>query len=811
MKQKQPSESKSMSLSQRSLSEIATTIQQAEDFIAEEEFFDALELLLPLIRRYPRETPALELAANVYAQLSMPWQELLYLRQASDVDPTFLFILAEAYAQLELQVLSMLALRRLMKFLRDPKDLENCKNLIAAALEEIQPVVCSFGGNQRAVEEGLRLMEEAQVELNNKNYDQCIRSCLLSTKILKNYPPPLNNLSLAYFFSGQWKHAIQIARNVLLVDPGNLHARANLVHYLAWTGGATEAQTLWHTLRETRPIEKSLRLKLIETAAIMDDDLTIYEMLHRPKKDLDEIGRFNDRLDFYLAIAEANLGKTGARALLSRLAKEDHPGAQEVLKALRQGKKGRGSYQRFSYYLASEYLPTEFHHLITQTGEEDEIPERTFKTIKERIGRYPQLILAANKMIYEEDQVEAGCQLLVDIATPESYKLLYEFGTGQIGSKQERLRALNLLVDAGQIPNGSLVKYWDDEKWTEVRLRRILISDTDDRPYSIKIRKILDEGLALYRRGKKEEAKRKFTQALELEPQAKEAWNNLGTIFSEAKEEDRATDCLKKALEIDPLYILPRCNLAQSLISQHRLEEAAAMLEPLEAVEKASSQAMAHLAFTRARLAFLKEEYDQAEQHARLAVKMNPDLQEARDMLNRIQIFHGLDFFSPGSWFARDKERQKKTRERLREKLTNLAPSITEVLGLYSREILQAIARIWVPSGGWSTYKKAQLLQVLQENMRDPSIIGQVIEGLKPEMKSALLFVKEKGGVIDWQEFAQIYDNDSEESLYWQYHQPETIMGRLRLHCLLAEATVEGKLVLAIPQELRPFLEDLVN
>jgi hypothetical protein len=54
-----------------------------------------------------------------------------------------------------------------------------------------------------------------------------------------------------------------------------------------------------------------------------------------------------------------------------------------------------------------------------------------------------------------------------------------------------------------------------------------------------------------------------------------------------------------------------------------------------------------------------------------------------------------------------------------------------------------------------------------------------------------------------WDDFDARYGNDLEESRYWQWHTPETTMGQLRLRGLLVEATVENKLHVAVPVDVR--------
>jgi hypothetical protein len=68
-----------------------------------------------------------------------------------------------------------------------------------------------------------------------------------------------------------------------------------------------------------------------------------------------------------------------------------------------------------------------------------------------------------------------------------------------------------------------------------------------------------------------------------------------------------------------------------------------------------------------------------------------------------------------------------------------------------------------------------------------------------------------QGGAMPWQDFDAGYGNDLEESAYWQWHVPETVMGRLRGRGLLVEATVDDSLLVVVPAELRQGLQEILD
>ena len=57
---------------------------------------------------------------------------------------------------------------------------------------------------------------------------------------------------------------------------------------------------------------------------------------------------------------------------------------------------------------------------------------------------------------------------------------------------------------------------------------------------------------------------------------------------------------------------------------------------------------------------------------------------------------------------------------------------------------------------------------------------------------------------MPWDDFDAAYDNDLDESRYWQWHEPETVMGRLRMCGLLVEAKVDGELLDRHPRQSAP-------
>jgi hypothetical protein len=59
------------------------------------------------------------------------------------------------------------------------------------------------------------------------------------------------------------------------------------------------------------------------------------------------------------------------------------------------------------------------------------------------------------------------------------------------------------------------------------------------------------------------------------------------------------------------------------------------------------------------------------------------------------------------------------------------------------------------PGGGWSALKKAPLQQFLEQQLRSPAVLENLVAKLSDQERQALSQALERGGVFDWQAFDQ--------------------------------------------------------
>jgi Flp pilus assembly protein TadD len=804
--------------SRRPTTDLQAALSRADSLIARDRAQEAIDLLEPLLASYPRSADLHYYVGYARAESGDIWGALWGYQRALKLsrDPSYWLPLASLYLELELNAHAVHAFRQVLKDQVDIPTLHAVRETTAVLEQGILATANGLGLPVAQTEKGLRLLEEGQRALYTNDYSTCISINRKAIKLLGDWPPPRNNLSLALFFDGQPERAIATARQVLSRFPDNVQALSNAIRFLAWTGKEAEARKLWAQLKEIAPPRDGDRLKMAEAAAIVEDDDSVYELL----KPLDqtrvaqgEIRGTSWKVQFFLAAAEANTGRPAARRRLQKLRK-GVPWVDHLLAALDAGRPGPGWADRFPYFHSSELLPrNELDNFVELLGREDEIAPRRFRSQMSRfVARFPQIVLMAEKMIWEDGVPEGGVPILAAVATPTAYAALRRFGLSQAGDEETRLQALSRLMQAGEITRDDTLRVWSHGQWREVQLREYEVTDERDAEYSAQVADLLNQGLEAFQKDNPREAERLFQRALTLDPRAKEAYNNLGTIYAHRGEHERAQQMFQQALQLDPLYIFPRCNLASYCLDEDDVEGAEALLAPLTDMTRLHPEEMAFYSYTQARILLNREEYDGAQRVLEMALEIYPGYKLAEDLLTRVQV--STYFFSGfGSFFERQRERDRSKRIRLQTKLSTAKPTLAEALALYTKGGLTGMARVVLTWGGWSALRKAELLQRILETLSDEDeyYLQRIVTDLSDEEREALHSVLKRGGSMPWQEFDAAYGNDLDESPYWEYHEPETVMGRLRLCGLIVEAQVDGDLMITIPVELRPVLTKVLE
>ncbi|HIE50511.1 MAG TPA: tetratricopeptide repeat protein [Armatimonadetes bacterium] len=309
--------------------------------------------------------------------------------------------------------------------------------------------------------------------------------------------------------------------------------------------------------------------------------------------------------------------------------------------------------------------------------------------------------------------------------------------------------------------------------------------------------RLLEKGIKAIKREQYDRAETLLRQALAQEPRLKQAYNNLGVAYLNQGKREQARECFQRALEIDPLYIFPRCNLARLHIYQDHLEEAEELLKPLAEVEAFHPDELSIYYTTLGELALAQGDYEAARRYVEMLLSFVPKDKRAQSLLARIDYLESLQA-SLEQW-RRDNRRQ---RERKDSQPLAGDADLQECLARYTRDALRGVCNA-VNLTGVSALRKAEVIRELAAWLSQEAVLKQVIATLQPKEQEALREILRQQGVIPWQTFAARWGQDWEESPYWQWHQPKTLMGRLRVRGLLQVGLVDDQLAVLVPQELR--------
>lgn len=816
----QPLDQKESRWSRRSSSpnELQAALERADRLIARGHARAAGELLEPLLASYPRVAELHYTVGHAHDEAGDIWTALDGYERALELsrDPGYQSILALQYLKIELRAHGLSALRQLFKQQAGVPLVEQMRDMAAALEQEVAELAHDLGLSVRQVEEGLYHMERGQRALHKNDFPACISASQRAIKSLRDWPPPHNNLAMALFFDGQPEKSIATTRQVLSHAPDNVHALSNGIRFLAWTGQETEARALWPQLKKITPQGHSEHLKIVEAAAILDEDASVYQLL-RP---LDKPGavreippRLAGQARLFMAVAEANTGRRrAAQRRLKVLQRDAAPSwAGELLAALEAGRPGPGWAERFPYFHSTELMDMrKVGELVELVTRQEDLSTRRFRSQVARfVARFPQVVLMAEKLIWEENQPDVGFSILVTVAIPAAHAILRRFALSQAGEDDLRMRALTSLMEAGEITEDTILRMWIGGEWRDVQLRQQYISAEPDTDYTPQVDRLLERGLIAFQRDDYEQAERLFRRALELEPRAKEAYNNLGALYAHRKEHAQAREMFRAALEINPLYVFPRCNLASYLLDEGDVAGATDMLRPLADVTRLHPQEIAFHSYVQARILVRQEEYERARRTLQVALEIHPGYEPAEKLLERLDTITRLQTGFQ-SFLEGQHKRDAAARARLQARLSTPDPALSQALSIYTKDALTGIGRAVLRGDGWSGLRKAELLQRIVTELCEPDNLKRVVTGLDDEERAALRQTLAKGGSMPWQEFDAHYGNDLEESPYWNYHTPETTMGRLRLRGLLVEVTVDGELGVAVPGELRLGLQEIL-
>ncbi|MCX7854566.1 MAG: tetratricopeptide repeat protein [Anaerolineae bacterium] len=787
------------------LEEVLSRAQALQEEGKLEEAIQVLDEAPPHLQRRPE---LLMLRGLLLASIGDMDEALSALEEAQRRDPDNLlnyYFLGMIYSELDMPAHARRALREMIEY-QDilPEQLVGEAQDVLNNLEEILSHLAQAMG----VSPGEADEAEYQFELGYRasqagDLQAALRHLRRAASIAPRWSVPRGMEAEILTKAGRFREAVEVGERLLAEYPEMFPVKEILVRAYVALGDPQAAEKIAHSLRE-QSYDSAVELELaIKALGYLNDDEGIYRLYRRHRDLVDEM---EDGLALIvLGAAAANLGhfRTAMR-LWDRAIVQGVAWAYlgSFFAAANRKAPGPGIADRYPTFQFSQFAPHpashEFQDLL-MSWTDHQIERKPFqKRLRALIARHPVFLQQMIQLFRETDRRYFPAEILALIGTPESLEELRRFAFGQKEPFTERMTVLQMLADVGGIDPEQPVEVWDEirQEWRRLKVPRWTVVETGESPYPSRAQPVVQEYADALKAHNITRARELAEQALSLAPDSPDLYVLLAVTWLE--DQAKLEEYLQKALEMDPRHVVARTRLARLALSRGDLPEARRQLEILSDQQEFRLWEFMEYLYALALVSLEEGDLALARFYTDVGLRWN----EVDERF--LELDWKVDIRTPGSYLYIERERSRQFYERRRSRPIRPDASLKECLERLSRESLVATAR--VHSVYYVKLRKDPLVERLVEALTEPRTLERAVSSLSETERQALQDVLDAGGILSWDEFTARYGSDVEESQYWYYHEPQTLMGRLRMYGFISDGTVEGQRVVLIPQELRGLL-----
>lgn len=402
------------------------------------------------------------------------------------------------------------------------------------------------------------------------------------------FVPVLNNLSLAYFNSGDPHEAIAAAERVLAQAPENAHALANLTRFCFLMGRFEEAYAYAGRLKELEEGDADMETKRAEALSYLGDDEGVHDAYRRVEE---WSGEPSPLLLHLAAAASFRLGDEKQAWRLWRRAARQDPSFELARGNLEDrsaapGKRNAPWYWTLSYWLPGE-INREFRRLDEKIGEGEDADESLRRAGRMMLEEYPALKKLFPHILERGDG--AARRFIVSfirfVELPELWPVLYDFAVGRYGTDELRLETIHFLREKQPdlLPESGQVTMWARGTQHDLLLMNFEVHDQPQPPDDVpdEILKKSEEAHGLLLEEKWEEAEPILEEIVAAAPEYPAGYNHLAVVYEAQERHEEALALVEESLERFPDYLFARVKMARHHIAEGRTEEAGALLRPL--------------------------------------------------------------------------------------------------------------------------------------------------------------------------------------------------------------------------------------
>ncbi|HIK46754.1 MAG TPA: tetratricopeptide repeat protein [Leptolyngbyaceae cyanobacterium M65_K2018_010] len=570
---------------------LESELRRIEGHLVREEWSEAIGLLRPLGQQFPQEQRVWE--ALAYASFASDNTRQYQkageaLTQIKPNDADNWYTLGAAYLTNAHPLLALQAFRRALELNPNHELAREAQKTIKKVEPLLKDVLAEMGLTEAEGLETAILHERGQAYLEQGDYAAAREA---ETEVIRRhpeFPSAYNNLALISWMEGDSADAIATTQAILEREPDNIHALANLIHFLVASGNAEAAQPYGDRLKASQAEAWDGWTKKVEGLTYLADDAGIIEVFEQAKADQVDDSPASAMFYHWVAVALARTGQEKeAKAQWQKALKRD-PGlrlAQDNLADLRKPPGLRHGAWPFGW---EEWLQPktaqEFRQLVGSKGKSHRA-DQLIGAIQNFLHHHPDLIALFPRIA--ERGGPMGQEFLLATAEqlkrPELLAIIKDFALSQNGTDQMRNRAATIAAQAKLLPRDKIT-LWIGGEWRETMLLGFEITDKLSTKHSKRVENWLGEAIYLLRQDDPESAQQAealLTRALKAEPQAPDLLNNLAMAYLKQNRQDEAYALIRDIAERFPDYVFARASQAKIYLDEGDLEAAEALLHPL--------------------------------------------------------------------------------------------------------------------------------------------------------------------------------------------------------------------------------------
>lgn len=588
-----------------------TQLTKGEKLFEAGRFEEGLQILEPLVQRYPNDLSLLELIGATYgslgyrseaqasfeAALALPGQTAGMLTRFNLIQT---YILSD-YPFLAYDLSQELDCLALAQETRQPANLDMCRELVENSRQLIEKAAEENGRDIIAFEPVGRALDQGRLALSKEDYGAARQFFEEAVRLDGKLAIALNNLALASLLDNALPEAEAAARQVAeQIEPENRAALSLLIRLAAIRDDRTAAEAyLVKLMALPTPLAFDDRLKLAEGLAALDRDEALLNLArpmleHDPENILLDEPSYQELVTFG-TVAAANLGQNLlAMKFLQETRKFTRPTLLErTLFALENNERGPRRDGRFFYYDPVAAFPPAAAFF---TGLANQLMESGSNDYREGLGQFFQqfgqaaLEVAAYKYWIDREPLLVADLLVQALAAgvEGSEEMVRRLAFSRSGDDLQRVTAAKVLQEAGLVGPDERVKIWLGQRQaigTVAQLtqrQREIAQRPATQGLDHQTASLLNQALDAMRQGDRTGAITRYRQLVERNPRLKQAYQNLAALLSGQGDTVGAIGYLRQALEVDPNYTSAQLALTQLLIATDQSEEARQWLDKLE-------------------------------------------------------------------------------------------------------------------------------------------------------------------------------------------------------------------------------------